>query len=291
MFAAVAERSSITAAAEALHLTRPAVSQHVRKLERETSARLVEPDGRGIRLTDAGQVLASAARAVTASVADAERDLANIRDRIIGPLRIGAVASSLRSFVLDALRELADAHPQVRPTVRDGEVIDLVPALRARQLDVVVLESWSGWPARMPSGVQLTGLFTEEVRLAVPADDPLSERRVVPVDELAGQRWASCPPGTEANEALVQTLRSRSIEAEVDYCAADYTTQLSFVAAGLAVALIPGIAQAPLPPGVRYVQCEPAVTRTVTVATAENRSTPAVRAFVAGLVRAAELGR
>lgn len=288
IFAAVAEHSSITAAAEALHLTRPAVSQHVRKLERETASRLVEPDGRGIRLTNAGQVLSATAHRMTAEISDAERELANIRDRIVGPLHIGSVASALRSFVLDALRNLHEQHPQVAPTVQDGEVIDLVPQLRARRLDAVVLESWSGWPARMPPGVVLTELLTEQVQLAVPAGHPLAERDVVHVDDLHGQRWASCPPGTEGYEALVQTMRARSIDVEVDFCVTDYMTQLSVVAAGLAIALIPGLVRQPRTHGVVYVPCRPAVRRTVAVATAENRTTPAVRAFVTELDRAAQ---
>ncbi|KAA5827123.1 LysR family transcriptional regulator [Saccharopolyspora hirsuta] len=287
VFAAVAEQSSVTAAAEALHLTRPAVSQHLRKLEREAGCRLVEPAGRGIRLTNAGQVLAEAARSITASVAAAERDLANIHQQIIGRLQIGAVASALRFFVLDALRALTAQHPRLRPAIRDGEVVDLIPALRLGKLDAVVLESWAGWPARMPAGVELTELLTEDVQLAVPADHPLAERESVHVGELAGLRWASCPPGTEAHEALVQTLRAHSVDAEVDYCVTDYATVLSIVAAGLAVALVPGIAQRLSAPGVRYLSCEPRVGRSVAVATPEGRSTPAARAFVSELVRAA----
>ncbi|MFD0921864.1 LysR family transcriptional regulator [Saccharopolyspora rosea] len=290
VFAAVAEHTSITAAAEALHLTRPAVSQHVRKLEREAGCRLVEPDGRGIRLTTAGQVLASAARSITATVLDVERDLANIHERITGPLRVGAVTSALRAFVLDALRTLTTRHPQLDPALRDGEVIDLIPALRARRLDAVVLESWSGWPARMPPGVALTDLFTEDVELAVADEHPLAQRSVVRIDELHGQRWTSCPPGTEAHEALVQTLRSHSVDADVRYCMADYATQLSAVAAGLASALVPRIAQSPRPAGVRYVPCEPAVTRTIAVATADSGSTPAVRALLAELLRTTDRG-
>ncbi|MDA3624219.1 LysR family transcriptional regulator [Saccharopolyspora sp. WRP15-2] len=289
VFAAVAEQSSVTAAAEALHLTRPAVSQHLRKLERETGCRLVEPAGRGIRLTNAGQVLAEAARSVTAAVSAAEHDLADIHQQIIGSLRIGAVASALRLFVLDALRALTAEHPRLRPTVRDGEGVDLIPALRLGKLDAVVFESWTGWPARMPAGVELTELLTEDVQLAVAADHPLAERESVRVDELAGLRWASCAPGSEPHEALVQTLRSRAVDVEVDHCVTDYATMLSIVAAGLAVALVPGIAQRLDEPGVRYLDCEPRIRRTVAVATLEGRSTPAARAFVSELSRTANI--
>lgn len=280
VFAAVAEHASITAAAEALHLTRPGVSQHVRKLERETGCPLVEPDGRGIRLTTAGQVLAAAARSIATTVSDAEHDLAHFHDAVMGPLRIGSVASALRTFVATVLRSLISDHPRLDPTLRDGEVIDLIPALRARKLDAVVLESWSGWPARMPPGVVLAEVLTEDVQLAVAEDHPLAERETVQLGELSGLEWASCPPGTEAHEALVQTLRSQSIDAEVRYCVADYATQLSIVASGLAAALIPRIAHTPCPPGVRFVHCAPTLSRTIAVATTERAHTPAVQAFI-----------
>ncbi|OLM18708.1 putative LysR-family transcriptional regulator [Pseudonocardia sp. Ae707_Ps1] len=247
VFAAVAEHGSVGAAAAALHITGPAVTQQLRKLERETGTRVVEPDGRGIRLTAAGHVLAGHARSVAAAVADAERDLAGLHDDVAGPLRIGSVASALRVLLPEVLRSLVAEHPRLVPTVTDGEVVDLLPALRSRDLDAVLLESWTQRPVTLPAGVRVTTLVTEPVLLAVPEGRPVTDRDPVPLRGLGGEVWASSPVGTEPYEALLQMLRAAGIEPDVRYLFADFATQLALVRAGLAVALVPAMAVAGAP--------------------------------------------
>lgn len=287
VFASVAEHGSITSAAEALHITGPAVSQHVRKLEREARCRLVEPDGRGIRLTPAGRLLAATARSVAAAVADTERDLANAADRMVGPLRIGAVASAVRTLLPGALRALTANHPRLRPWMRDGEIVDMIPELRARRLDVVVIESWTARPAAMPPGVRVTPLLTEEVRLAVSAHHPLTSAEPVRLSGLGDQVWSACASGTDQHDALVQLLRRHGVEPDVRYHVYDYATMLALVAADLTVTLVPRSGAVAMP-GVRYLTCRPAVTRSLAVASAAAGDTPAVRAFTAELARVAE---
>ncbi|MET0188577.1 MAG: LysR family transcriptional regulator [Pseudonocardia sediminis] len=289
VFAAVAEHGSIGAAAAALHITGPAVTQQLRKLEREAGARLVEPDGRGIRLTAAGHVLAGHAGTVATTVADAARDLATLRDDVAGPLRIGSLASALRTLMPQVLHTLTAAHPRLVPTVRDGEVFELLPALRNRDLDAVLLESWTNRPARIPAGVRVTTLVTEPVLLAVPEGHPIADRDPAPIGELARETWASCPVGTEAYEALVQLVRAHHVEPDVRYLVTDFTTQLSLVRAGLAVATVPGIAAVPAPEGVRFLRCRPAIERSLALATREqDGDLPALRALTAALTTAAE---
>lgn len=283
VFAAVAEHGSIAAAAAALHLTGPAVSQQLRKLEREARCPLVEPDGRGIRLTPPGHVLAASARAAAALVAEAERDLANATGQPAGPLRIGAVASAVRALLPDTLRSLTGEHPRVEPTLRDGEIVDLIPALRARRLDVVVMESWSARPASVPPGVAIREVLIEDVWLAVPEDHPLAARASVRLADLNDLTWTACLPGTDQHGAVVQLMRSHNVDPDVRYRVYDFGTQLSLVSAGLAVALVPRMARAPVM-GVHFVACVPTVSRSLAVATSAAADTPAVRAFVAALL-------
>lgn len=305
MFRAVAEHGSVGAAAAALHITGPAVTQQLRKLEREAGTRLVEPDGRGIRLTAAGHVLAGHAAVAATAVADAERDLAALHDDAAGPLRIGSVASALRSLLPEVLHALTTRNPRLVPTVDDGEVVDLLPALRSRDLDAVLLESWTQRPARLPAGVRVTALVTEPAQLAVPAEDPLTGPDPVPLRTLTGRVWASGPTGTEPYEALLQLLRGAGAEPDIRYRVGDFATQLALVRAGLAVALLPAMAVAglavpggtgPVPAGdddgVRLLPCRPAVGRSLLLATRESDAgLPSVRALVDGLrAAAARLG-
>ncbi|MDV6261041.1 LysR family transcriptional regulator [Rhodococcoides yunnanense] len=274
VFAAVAEHGSVTRAAESLHLTGPGVSQHIRKLEKEAGATLVEREGRSIRLTPAGRALAMRAAAMAALAAAAEDDVACIDTAVAGVLRVGAVASALRRVVVPALSDLARTYPLLRLEVVDGEGVDLLARLQRRTLDLVVFESWDHRPASVPAGIEVHTLRIEDVHLAVPADDP---RDVADLSDEAGSIWTVCPTGSDANSALVQSLRQTGIEPTIRYEVSDYSTQLAFVEAGLAVALVPETARGH-EAGVRYVPTDPVVTRSLCVASSTR--IPAIAALL-----------
>src|ERR1700755_2067072 len=104
---AVASYGTVLAASAALHCTPSAVSQQIGKLERETGATLVEKDGRRIRLTEAGRVLAAHAGKVLAALDEAEAALAAQRDTVTGRLTVAAFATACRGLMPHALHRLA----------------------------------------------------------------------------------------------------------------------------------------------------------------------------------------
>src|SRR3954467_1840466 len=86
----VATRGSFSAAADALHFTQSAVSQQIAALEREAGTTLVERNARGVRLTEAGEILVRHADAILARLADAEAELEALTDLRGGRLRLAA---------------------------------------------------------------------------------------------------------------------------------------------------------------------------------------------------------
>ncbi|OEV04061.1 LysR family transcriptional regulator [Streptomyces oceani] len=281
--AAVATHGTIARAATALHVTPSGLSQQLAKLERESGHRLLERDGRSVRLTHAGRVLTGHANSILAQLTAAETDLVDLHDEILGPLRLGGVGSAVRSLLIGALADLAQAHPRLTPSLRDGEGIDMLPLLLAGDLDLLVIESWSSRPMRLPEGVAIQALVREPVRVALPAEHPGGSGTSLDLAELGGTPWASCAPGTEPYEALVQALRSRGREPDIRYDVAEYATQLSLVEAGLATALVPAMAERPTPTGVRFVDCEPPLERDVLAAWRAGPDRPAIRACLAAL--------
>ncbi|AXK32577.1 LysR family transcriptional regulator [Streptomyces armeniacus] len=282
---AVAAHGSIARAARALHVTPSGVSQQLAKLERESGHRLLEPDGRSVRLTHAGRVLTEHADRVLGQLTAAETDLADLHEEILGPLRLGGVGSALRTLLPGALADLTREHPRLAPTVCDGEAIDMLPLLLAGDLDLLVIESWSNRPIALPAGVAFETLVREHVRVALAAGHPLAGRDTVDLAELADEMWASCAPGTEPREALVQAVRGRGTEPRIRYTVAEYTTQLALVEAGLTTALVPAMAERPAPDGVRFVACEPALEREVLAAWRGGSRSPIIRACLAALAR------
>ncbi|MFG3258040.1 LysR family transcriptional regulator [Streptomyces sp. NPDC048172] len=275
---AVATHGSLARAARALHITPSGVSQQLAKLEREAGHALLEPHGRGVRLTHAGRVLAGHAARVVTQLSAAEADLADLGDEILGPLRLGGVGSSLRTLLPDVLAALTEAHPRLVPTVVDGEAVDMVPRLLAGELDLVLVESWDSRPMPLPEGLAVRTLVAEDVDVALSERHPLADRDSIALPELDGAVWTTCPPGTEPYEALVQALRAQGLEPDVRYPVTEYATMLAFVARDLTLALVPRMAQPSCPPGVRFVPVRPGLRREIRAAWRAQGASPSVRA-------------
>ncbi|WP_017559275.1 LysR family transcriptional regulator [Nocardiopsis baichengensis] len=278
--AAVAEHGSIAAAARVLHVTPSGVSQQLARLEREAGRPLLEPDGRTVRLTQAGRVLAGHAARVGAQLEQARADLDDLGEEVLGPLRLGGVGTALRTLVPPALAALLAGHPRVEPSVGDGEAVALLPRLMRGELDLVVVESWSPRPLALPAGAAVERLVREEVRVALAGRHPLAERARVRLEELADESWASCPTGTEPYESLVQVARASGFDPRIPYTLTEMPTQLELVRSGLAVALVPETARYPETPGVRFVPVEQGLHRDITAVWREGADDPPVRAFL-----------
>ncbi|TDD88040.1 LysR family transcriptional regulator [Actinomadura rubrisoli] len=279
---------SIAAAAEALHVTPSGVSQQLAKLERETGHRLLEPEGRGVRLTRAGHVLAGHAARVLAQLAAARADLDGLREDAVGPVRLGSFVTAARSVLPEALTVLRERHPGLSPTLLEGEVETVLPALARGDLDVAVVESWDTMPTPMPASVSHALLASDVIDLALPSGHPLARRRAVELAEVRGMRWAAWTAGGTCERQLVQTLREHNLEPDFACNAADYPTQLAFVAADLAAALVPRLGRDPVPDGVRILATRPVIRRKIYAVWRTGEARPAVEACVEALRTVAE---
>ena len=142
VLAAVARHGSVTAAARALRYAQPSVSHHLARLEAETGSRLVQRVGRGIRLTEAGRMLAQRAEEILGRLAVAETDLAAYTGLRAGRVRLAAFPSALGTFVPAAAATFAAAHPDVELRFTEAEPPEAGQLLRAGEVDVAVLFSY-----------------------------------------------------------------------------------------------------------------------------------------------------
>lgn len=281
---AVARAGSVGGAAAALHMTSPAVSHQLRRIEADLGCAVVEPAGRGVRLTDAGRRLAECARAVADLVQGAENDVAAGRPAV-GVVRVGALASLVRGLLAPVLAAHLARHPGVRVEVVDGESVDHVAALREGRLDLVLAASWSARPAELPAGLVVDELGVEDVGVAMPAAD--AGEGSVRLADLADRAWASCPPGSDDHGALVQAARAAGVELDVRYTVSDHVTQSALVAAGVAVGLVPATACTPAPAGVTLRGLDPPMHRALRLLRRREEAPLAVTRFAADLARAA----
>ncbi|MEU0558563.1 LysR family transcriptional regulator [Dactylosporangium sp. NPDC006015] len=278
---AVAVFGTVTAAAGALHCTPSAISQHLAKLERETGSTLVEKDGRRLRLTEAGRVLVEHAGRILAVVEEAEAALAAHRETVSGHLSIASFPTACRGLLPHALRSLAVDHPQLEPTLQEGDRESSFDGILRGTVDVALLDEWLDMPATYPTGVASVELGLDVGDLILPVDHPLAgSSGPVGLDALRGERWIASKPGTVCHEWLQRMLPGARPTILVN----EFETQLTFVAERLGVAFIPRLARSTLPPGVVARPITPEAARRVSVAwrvAAGGR--PAISATVAAL--------
>ena len=261
----LAQRGTIAATAEALGYSAPAVSQHLAALERECGMRLLERDGRGRRLTDGAQALVARSEAVFAAMEAAEAVIANSRREVSGTLRCAAFPSALRALVVPAVAMLAERHPELQVITHELEPDLSVPALKGRELDVALVQDYAFAPLTPDAGVVLHALVDDPVKLAV-ADARIADG---PVDlaALAEDDWIAGRDGTWCHAVVLHAARTAGFEPRIAHRTNHWPIVYALVAAGAAVALVPGLAGPP-PPGVRLLPIDgPPLTRRIAAAT------------------------
>jgi DNA-binding transcriptional LysR family regulator len=260
---AVAAHGSILAAADNLHVTTSAVSQQLAKLEREVGRRLLEKQGRGVRLTDSGRLLVAHAEQVLCLLEKAEAELDDARDTVSGQIVIAAFATSMRGLAPAALAGLRAAHPQLTAVLRELEPVDGVALLQRRDLDLAIAQDWENAPLALAEGLRKAAIMDDVADIALPAGHRLAKARTVALDDLAEEPWITWLEGSICHDWLLHTLRTAGREPEIRHTAAEGATQLALVAAGLGAAVVPRLGRGPVPDGVRIVGVTPALHRHV----------------------------
>lgn len=239
----VALRGTIAAAAEALAFTPSAVSQQLSALERETGAELLERSGRGVRLTDAGRVLVGHADAVLLELDRAEAALQASMHQVTGSLRVGAFASVTGGVLGRALAALTADYPELCITIHDVDPSSAVRELRLGELDVVVAHEYDHMLQPHEPGIERRLLFTEPI-FAVTPPGRLRPGAEVDLVELAGDRFAAAPAGSDCGKAVREACRAAGFEPDVRFNFVEFPVLLDLVRAGLAVTLLPALALA-----------------------------------------------
>jgi DNA-binding transcriptional LysR family regulator len=234
-------RGTITAVAQALHFTPSAVSQQLARLERETGVMLLEPIGRGVRLTDAGRLLAGHAERILGAVDAAEADLEAQAGAVQGSLRVGTFQTAALALVTPALERLARTYPALEVHVVEADMEATFPALRVGELDLVCEDEYRAGPSAGPL-LHREDLFVDRLRLVLPRGDPLAAAAKVRFADLSDRPWASGPVGGEYARAVESACRERGgFEPRVLHRASDLMFLLSLVRVGRAVALLPDL--------------------------------------------------
>jgi DNA-binding transcriptional LysR family regulator len=239
---AVVETGSVTGAAALLAYTPSAISQHITALQEETGTVLFERDGRGLRPTEAGRLLAAHAGGLLAKAAEAEAAMAALRAGELGVLRVASFPTAGAGLVPPALAKLRRRHPGVEVELRVAEREPALNLLRQGDADLVIIEGRYDRPAGA-DGLQPSHLLDDPFRVVLPRRHRLAHRRVIRLDELAAEAFVETTCTLDdADSALQAAYAQAGFQPRSAVQAAEYWPAQSFVAAGLGIALIPTLA-------------------------------------------------
>ncbi|MDT7668223.1 MAG: hypothetical protein QOC74_1006 [Pseudonocardiales bacterium] len=235
---AVAKEGSVTAAAEALHYAQPSVSHHLAKLEAEVGVPLLQRMGRGIRLTDAGRLLADRAESILAQVESVRVELDELAGLRTGRVRVAAFPSALATLVPLAIARVTADHPGIELSLTEAEPPEALSALRNNEVDVALIFEHGDPPQRDRRDITMIPLLDEPLYVVTPADRSWSGPRAE-LASYAEDRWiAGCE---RCREHLVVACERAGFTPTVDFETEDYVAVQALVAAGLGVSLLPGL--------------------------------------------------
>jgi len=250
---AVARFGSVTAAAQALNYAQPSISHHMARLEAETGAKLMERAGRGVRLTEAGRLLAERAEEILGRLDAAEAELAvhvGLRqDRV----RLAAFGSALATVVAEATAALRAERAATAVLLVQAEPAEALRLLRAGDVDIALIyrchaeESGAGQPPQDGKDP----LHEPELNAQLVLDEPVylitqRDRAGQPLSGpadlagLAGRRWITGCEG--CTDLLIRCCRTAGFEPDIAASTDDYVAAQALVAAGLGIALLPALA-------------------------------------------------
>ncbi|MGA9103370.1 LysR family transcriptional regulator [Aeromicrobium sp.] len=232
ILAAVARHGSVTAAARELHYSQPSVSHHLARLEAETGAQLFQRVGRGIRLTDAGRMLAERATEIVGRVDSAAAELSSHVGLNAGRVRVATFGSVLVSILPEVSGVLTERHPGLQLEFVDTHPPEALAMLRAGEVDAAIVFRYDA-----------TEPDHEGIRLTHLRDDPtylLTRDKKRKVEQHRDERWvAGC---LRCREHLIDVCDRHGFEPQIAFTTDDMVTIQALVAAGMGVATIPGLA-------------------------------------------------
>jgi len=231
-FIAVARLGGVTRAAAALHLSQPAVSNHLRELAQAAGSELVAPAGRGLRLTDAGQALLEAAEAMFAAWRGFEETADALQGLRRGLLRIAGV-STTEYFIARMLQPFLAAHPGMAVDLAVDNRDTVIARLRAEQVELAVM-------MMPPAGLPLHTLpFLDNPLVVIgPLDHPWAARRRVPVTRLAEEALVLREAGSGTRAAAMAHLQARGLRVEPRLTLGSNEAVKHAVAAGLGLGVV-----------------------------------------------------
>jgi DNA-binding transcriptional LysR family regulator len=237
-FVAVAETENVSRAALKLHVSQPGISRQIRDLEDELGFELFERSAKSLKLTSAGKVFLTEARAVLQRADEAVKTTRATVTGALGELHVGYAPSPTSRFLPPALRLFQAESPNVRVKLHDFSSGEMIAGLREGKLQIAFLVRPT---TRMLRGVQFEEIMRDPIYLAVAPNHSLARRRTVTLGEIARESLAiySRSEYPEVHEDLAAMFAKIKTKPRIGEEHDGVTSLIAGVESGSCVALVP----------------------------------------------------
>jgi DNA-binding transcriptional LysR family regulator len=232
VFEAAASNRSFSKAAEALHLTQPGVSMHIKELETSAGLPLFERIGRKLYVTEAGQELLARTREILRALKDAEDTLNGLRGLRRGRINL-AVVSTAKYFVPQLLARFGRDFPELEIRLTVNNRSSVIEQLVANDVDLAIM-------GRSPQSLDTVAEpFAQNPHVIIAAPDhPLASQRGIQVETVARENFIVREPGSGTRLAMQQYFDEFGLACNVGMEMASNETIKQAVMAGIGVSLI-----------------------------------------------------
>lgn len=197
-FVEAADLGSLNKAAVALGLTQPAVTHQLAELEAMLGVELFTRHARGMRLTQAGELILPVARRILRSLDESAWQAAAHIGRIHGYVRVGAIGNAMHAVLCECIAAFCDLNPQIVVEVDECLPASLSGKILHGEIDVGLCRSTQA----LPEGWQFEALLPDRFCVVAGPRHPLARRRRVPLQDLRQQVWIAPPLETVARPAF-----------------------------------------------------------------------------------------
>ncbi len=201
----VYETGNYTRAAEKLSLTQPAVSQHIKQIERELGTTVFDRSAGKIRPTPEGKLVIQYAERVVSLYENLQRSLAD-KKKAIDHLRVGVTHTSESNIVSEVLAQYAEQFDNMKITIQTDTINNLYDMLKTYKIDIAIVEGEVADPS-----INSVMLDTDSLVLCVSNEHPFAERSMVTIDELKKERMILRLPSSGTRNLFAAHLESRNL--------------------------------------------------------------------------------
>lgn len=264
IFLKVLSLGSLSKTAEYYNYTQSAVSQILQSLEMEMGLSLLNRSRSGVSLTTEGEQLLPHIRDLHQAQLKLSGKIFEIRELKAGVVRIGAFTSVACHLLPDLIQQFKIQYPGIDFELKQGDYIETEQWVHDGIVDFSVV--------KLPSKLQTTRVYQDEMRVILPKSHPLSDLESIPVNRLLDSPFIMLEPGN--NDDLNRIFKAHSIYPDVDYRVRDDYTIMAMVEKGLGISILPELVLNRTSYDIISKPLSPQVFRTLAIGIKENTQVP-----------------